>query len=285
MKEHIYLNGGIVSSAEARVSVFDHGYLYGYGVFETMRAYSGHIFRIDQHLERLHRGLSFLGIPEPKIALDLACHATLQANHLDNARLRMEVTAGAGEPSPDPLTCRHPTVVAFARPLDLAPESYESGFHVVLSSFTRNSTSLLTQVKSVCYSESILARQEAKKAGADEAILCNERGFLADGATTNIFLVKDGSITTPPTKSGALPGITRAVVLELANACGIQTSEVALTMDDLINADEAFLTNTVIELMPIRFFQGKVVGKESRGMVTRRLMTAYRNLVRKETTP
>jgi len=284
MKEYIYLNGSIVSRPGAHVSVFDHGYLYGYGLFETMRAYGGHIFRINQHLERLRLGLTLLSIPEPS-TLDLACQAALRANHLDNARLRIEVTAGVGEPSPDPSTCRHPTVVAFARPLEIRPEIYESGYHVVISSFKRNSTSPLSRLKSVCYSESVLARQEARKIGADEAILRNERGFLADGATSNLFLVKDGRLATPSGDSGGLPGITRSVVLELASSLDMQANEATLTVDDLFNADEAFLTNTVIELMPICIVQGKVLGRGKPGMVTRQLMTAYRGLVQKEVNP
>jgi len=224
MTEIIYLNSQLIPRSKARLSPFDHGFLYGYGLFETMRAYKGHIFRLDRHLARLRRSAESIGlthcilnIVEGKQSLETACMETLEANKLKNARLRLTVSAGEGDMTPDPSTCSGSTVLITARNLvTLPPEKYESGFKATLSFLRRNSQSLLSRLKSTCYIENILARMAARAAGCDEAILLNEQGHLAEGSTTNIFLASNGELITPSLESGVLPGITREAMLQIS---------------------------------------------------------------------
>ena len=294
MAEIIYLNGHLVPYSKARLSPFDHGFLYGYGLFETMRAYNGCIFRLDRHLTRLRRSAEILGLahnviasPSPegseraaKQSLETACLQTLNANKLKDARLRLTVTAGEGDMTPDPTTCSGLTVLVTAKNLIPLPlEKYELGFKAVLSSVHRNSQSPLSRLKSTCYLDNILARMEAKAAGADEAILLNERGYLGEGSTSNIFLVSKGELITPSLESGVLPGITREAVLEIAQALNIRTEEREVELRELMEADEAFITNSILELMPLTWFDGKPIGTGKRGQLTKKLMVAYRKLV------
>ena len=292
MAEIIYLNGQLIPRSEAKLSPFDHGFLYGYGLFETMRAYNGHIFRLDRHLARLRRSAQSLGLGDKLAASDLeaACLKTLKANKLKDARLRLTVSAGEGDMTPDPGTYSSPTVLVTAKNLvPLPPEKYESGFKAVLSSLHRNSQSPLARLKSTCYMDNILARMEAKAAGADEAILLNERGYLAEGSTSNIFLVEKSLslkgrgqvrvLITPSLESGVLPGITREAVLEIAQASNIKTVEREVALKELTEAAEAFVTNSVLELMPLTWFDSKPIGSGMAGQLTKDLLAAYRELV------
>ena len=287
MAEIIYLNGRLIPRSKARLSPFDHGFLYGYGLFETMRAYQGHIFRLDRHLTRLRHSAQSLGLThsilnvvEGKQSLEVACLATLEANKLKDARLRLTVSAGEGDLTPDPGTCSSPTVLITARNLvPLPPEKYESGFKAALSSLRRNSQSPLSRLKSTCYMENILARIAARAAGCDEAILLNEQGYLAEGSTTNIFLASNGKLTTPSLESGVLLGITREAVLEIARAANIKTLERQVELKELIEAEEAFITNSILELMPLTRFVGKPIGTGKPGQLTKELLAAYRKLV------
>jgi len=287
MAEIIYLNGRLIPRSKAKLSPFDHGFLYGYGLFETMRAYNGRIFRFDQHLARLRRSAQSLGlthsilnIAEGKQSLETACMATLEANKLESARLRLTVSAGEGDMMPDPGTCSSPTVLVTARNLiPLPPEKYESAFKAGLSSLHRNSQSPLSRLKSTCYMENILARMAARATGCDEVILLNEQGYLAEGSTTNIFLVSNGKLITPSLESGVLPGITREAVLEIARASNIKTQERQVELKELIEAEEAFITNSILELMPLTWFEGKPIGTGKPGQLTRKLIAAYRKLV------
>jgi branched-chain amino acid aminotransferase len=294
MAEIVYLNGNLVPRSKARVSPFDHGFLYGYGLFETMRAYDGCIFRLDRHLARLRRSAEILGLAHNVISsrspeasegaarqsLETACLQTLKANKLKDARLRLTITAGQGDMTPDPGTCSGLTVLVVAKNLvPLPPQKYELGFKALLSSLRRNSQSPLSRLKSTCYLDNILARMKAKAAGCDEAILLNEQGYLAEGSTTNIFLVSKGALITPSLESGVLAGITREAVLEIARALNIETEEREVELKDLIEADEAFLTNSVLEIMPLTWFDGKPIGSGIAGQLTRELMAAYRKLV------
>ena len=285
MAEIIYLNGRLIPRSQAKISPFDHGFLYGYGLFETMRAYNGHIFRLDRHLTRLHRSAQSLGLAD-KLAvfnLEAACTETLETNKLKEARLRLAVSAGEGDMIPDPSICSDPTVLITARNLVLLPpEKYESGFKAMLSSLCRNSRSPLSRLKSACYMENILARMAAKAAGCDEAILLNERGYLAEGSTSNIFLVSNGKLITPSLKSGILSGITREVVLEIARLSNIKTLERRVELKELIEAEEAFMTNSIMELMPLTWFEGKPIGSGRPGQLTKELLTAYRKTVDEE---
>jgi branched-chain amino acid aminotransferase len=287
MAEIIYLNGHFIPRSKAKLSPFDHGFLYGYGLFETMRAYHGHIFRLDRHLARLRRSAQSLGLmhsilttDEGKQTLKAACVATLAANKLKDARLRLTVSAGEGDMAPDPSTCSSPTVLITAQNLvPLPPEKYESGFKAMLSPLRRNSQSPLSRLKSTCYMENILARMAVRSAGCDEAILLDEQGYLAEGSTTNIFLVSKGVLITPSLEIGVLPGITREAVLEIARASNIQTLERQVELKELIEAEEAFVTNSILELMPLTWFEGKPIGTSEPGELTRKLITAYRKFV------
>ncbi|MBE0430724.1 MAG: aminotransferase class IV [Dehalococcoidia bacterium] len=290
MAEIIYLNGQLVPRAAARLSPFDHGFLYGYGLFETMRAYNGHIFRLDRHLARLRRSAGMLGLSHDVIAalsldkgdrsLGSACIATLEANKLRDSRLRLTVSAGEGDMTPDPGTCSQPTILVTARSLvALPPQKYESGFSAIPSSLRRNARSPLSRLKSTCYAENILARMEARAAGCDEAILLNEQGYLAEASMANIFLVRGGELITPSVESGILPGIAREAVLEMAQTLNIRTSERQVQPGELAEAEEAFLTNSILELMPLTRFEGKPVSTGRPGPLTQKLMAAYRRLV------
>lgn len=283
MEELVYLNGSLVPRSQARLSPFDYGFLYGYGLFETMRAYSGHIFRLEQHLARLSRSAELLGINLNPTGLSEAVYHTLQANGLGNARLRLSVSAGEGETIPDPSTCRSPTVLIIAQSYTpLPPETYEKGFKAILSQIRRNSQSPLSRIKSANYGDNLLARREAKAAGVEEAILLNERGFLAEGSVSNIFFVSEGGLLTPAEESGILPGITRGVVLELALSLGIKAVEREITLAELFKAEEAFLTNSILEIMPLTQMEERILGSGSAGEVTKRLRKAYSELVEKE---
>ena len=282
MAEIIYLNGQLIPRSKAKLSPFDHGFLYGYGLFETMRAYQGHIFRLEHHLARLHRSAQSLGLANrlATFSFEAACKKTLEANKLKDARLRLTVSAGEGDMTPDSSTCASPTVLITAQNVvPLPPEKYESGFKATLSSLRRNSLSPLSRLKSTCYTENILARMAAKAAKYDEAILLNEQGYLAGGSSTNIFLVNNGKLITPSLESGILPGITREAVLEIARSSNIRTQERQVELTELIEAEEAFVTNSILELMPLTWFEGKPIGRSKPGKLTKEMMADYRKLV------
>ena len=287
MLEIIYLNGRLVPRFEARLSPFDHGFLYGYGLFETMRAYSGRIFRLDAHLTRLRCSAESIGLThsmlttdEGKQSLKAACMATLEANELKDARIRLTVSAGEGDMMPGPSTCSSPTILILAGTLvPLPPERYETGFKAAISFLRRNSQSPLSRLKSTCYMESILARTTAKAAGYDEAIFLNEQGYLAEGSTTNVFLVSRGELITPCFESGVLPGITRDAVLEIARTAHIKATERWVQLNELVEAEEAFLTNSILELMPLVSVEGRSIGTGKPGNLTGDLLFAYRKLV------
>ncbi|MEE8471400.1 MAG: aminotransferase class IV [Dehalococcoidia bacterium] len=290
MDQIVYLNGALLPRDQARISPFDHGFLYGYGLFETMRAYSGHVFRLRKHLDRLARSAQLLDLATGTFDLEKACYDTLRANNLDEARIRLTVSIGEGESPPDPQPHPGPTVLIVAtRYTPLSDETYRSGFKAVVSSIRLNSQSPLSHMKSANYLNNLLARKEARATGADEALLLNERGLLCEGSTSNIFLVSKGNLVTPNEESGLLPGITREAVLELASHLGISVTQREVQPQELLQAQEAFLTNSLLGLMPLGDVDGKPLGeetgKEKMGKVTERLMTAYAELVARETKP
>jgi branched-chain amino acid aminotransferase len=286
MEEIIYLNGALIPGSQAKLSPFNFGFLYGYGLFETMRSYGGSIFRLDRHLARLHHAAETLGIARELATFDLekACHDVLKANNLAEARIRLTVTAGEGDIIPNPDSCSGITVFVVARKLvPPPPESYQRGYKAIMSSYRRNSQSPLSRLKSTSYVENVLARQEARAAGVDEAVLLNEKGFVAEGGTTNIFLLSCQMLITPSIESGALPGITREAVLELAKSMGIMTVVKQVELGELLTAGEAFLTNSVLEIMPLTRLDNKPIGSGKPGPVTQQLVSSYRELVAKET--
>jgi len=280
MSEIVYLNGTLIPRSQAGISILDYGFLYGFGLFETMRAYEGQVFRLDSHLNRLARSAKILGLPIGVTDLEDAVMATIQANQLGDARIRITVSIGEGSMVPDPSTCKQPTVLILAG--DYHPyleQIYQKGFRAVVSSIRRNSGSPLSRLKSANYLENILAKQEARAAGVDEALCLNEKGLLAEASMSNIFLVDDGVLRTPGEESGILPGVTRGVVLELASRLGISTLEHDVRLDEIAEAQEAFLTNSLIEIMPLTEIAGRHVGSGRPGPVTRRLMADYKKLV------
>ena len=281
MEEIVYLNGSLVPLSQARLSPLDHGFLYGYGLFETMRAYSGHIFRLEAHLARLRRAAGALGMNLDSLPdLGKALHDTLDANHLTDARIRLTLSGGQGEPIPDITTCPEPTVLITARDYTPHPDSvYREGFRVIVSSIRRNTRSPVSGLKSLSYLDNLLARREAKSAGAHEAIMLNEQGFVAEGSTSNIFLVSGNTLFTPGEDSGILPGVTRGVVLELARSARIEAIEKKVALEELAAADEAFCTNSLIEIMPITRIDERAIGPGLPGAVTQTLIAAYRRLV------
>ena len=281
MSEIVYLNGSLIPRSEASISALDYGFLYGYGLFETMRAYEGQVFRLDKHITRLTRSAEVLGLPMGELNLKEAVMDTIQANQLGDARIRITISIGEGGMVPDPRLCNKPTVLIVAANYQPYPEEvYEKGFRAIFSSIRRNSGSPLSRLKSANYLENLLARQEARAAGVNEAICLNEKGLVAEASMSNIFIVTNGILKTPGQESGILPGITRETILELASPLGINTVEDDVRLDQLYHAEEAFLTNSLMEVMPLIEVEGKFVGYGSPGPVTKRLTAAYRKLVK-----
>lgn len=281
MGEIVYLNGAMVPRHEARISPFDRGFLYGYGLFETMRAYEGRVFRLERHLARLRRSAERLLFASEVDVYDLeqAIYRTLEANELADARIRLTVSAGPGERALAPAAEGLITVLVSAEKLVLPSQAYEKGVRAAIATPRRNSLSPLSRIKSTNYLDSLVAHSQALASGADEAILLDERGFIAEGSMSNIFFVSNGLLLTPSEESGILPGITREAVLELARDLGVEVVVGDIPLVDLTRADEAFLTSSVREVMPIASVDGEPVAHGEPGPMTKRLMAAYRQLV------
>jgi len=268
---------------EARISPTDYGFLYGFGLFETLRAYDGKVFRLDRHLNRLARSTETLGLPATTLDIGKAVTDTLLANKLRNARIRVTVSAGEGAAVPDPATCTNPTVIITSRQFEPYPEqTYEKGFKAVISSIRRNSQSPLSSLKSTNYLENIMAKRETRTAGADEALFLNERDIVAEASMSNVFIVSGGILKTPRVENGILPGITREIVMDLAPKLGIETATEDIWLDDVFEAQEAFLTNSLMAVMPLVKVAGKRIGSGKPGLVTGKIREAYRKLVKSE---
>jgi len=279
----VYLNGRLVQRNKATISALDYGFLYGFGLFETMRAYAGKIFRLDNHLSRLEDSAELLGLSIEGMELKDAVMAIIKANNLDSARVRITISPGEGAINADPGTCKKNTVLVVAEKyIPCTQQVYREGFRAVTSSFRRNSLSLLAGLKSTSYLMSVMARQEAKKVGADEAICLNEKGLLAEASMSNIFAVTDGRLRTPSLESGILPGITRQMVLELASKIDICSFEEDIEPDELYKAQEAFLTSSLLEVMPLTGIDDKCINDGRVGSITKKLMLAYKQLVSTE---
>lgn len=282
----VFINNRLVPLSRARVSVFDRGFLYGDGVYETLRAYNGVIFRADQHLERLRQSARAirLALPYPRGELRSILNRTLRANGIRNGLLRLTVSRGAGPWGVDPPPGSRPTVVVMARPF-VKPSRlrYARGIRVRIVSVERSgSRSLDPRIKSTNFLNNMLARMEATRAGADEGLMLNADGRLTEGTVSNLFLVRKKRLFTPSLDCGLLDGVTRRVVMELAGSMGISLKETALTPDDLLRADECFLTNTSMEIMPVTRIGNSRLGSGRPGEMTLRLAAALRALVKKE---
>lgn len=284
MARTIFMNDRLVPEEEARVSVFDHGLLYGDGVFEGLRSYSGHVFRLDAHLDRLWDSARAicLEIPLPKEAMAQAVIDTLAANSLTDGYIRLIVTRGGGTLGLDPNRCSNPQVIIIADTISLYPrELYEQGLRIVTAATQRiQSAALSPRIKSLNYLNNIMAKLEGLQAGCVEALMLNHKGEVAECTGDNIFVVRSGRLLTPPPDAGILEGITRNAVMELADADGIDCREATLTRHDLYTADECFLTGTAAEVIPVVEIDGRTIGHGSPGPITRRLTDAFHALVR-----
>ena len=283
MGEMVYLNGRLIQRKRATISVLDYGFMYGFGLFETMRAYKGKVFRLDEHLNRLATSARVLDLNIDKIELKDAAMDVIKVNKLGDARVRINVSSGEGSINADTRTCRKSTVFVVAEKyIPYTEQVYRDGFRAIISSYRRNSRSLLSRLKSTSYLMSVMAKQEARMAGADEAICLNEKGLLAEASMSNVFMVVDGVLKTPGLDSGILLGITRKVVLELASQIDIERFEGDLEPDNLYKAQEAFLTNSLLEIMPLTMVANKYIGKGRVGDITKKLAMAYKQLASSE---
>jgi len=277
---HVYIDGKFYPKSEAKISVYDHGLLYGDGVFEGIRAYNGIVFHLKEHIDRLYRSAHpiFLEIPLTKAELTEALLETLRKNNLKDAYIRLVVTRGVGDLGLDPRRCPKPTVIIITEPTLVlhSPEKLEKGISTVITWVRRNSVDAAThELKSLNYLNSILGKIEANNSGVDEAICLDKAGFVCEGVGENIFIVRDGKLLTPPLSSGALDGITRAFVINLAEKMGIEVIERNITPNELFTADEAFFTGTAAEVAPIHDVNGRVIGAGKQGPVTKRIMQKF----------
>ncbi len=288
MSRKIWLDGNIVDEAEAKISVFDHGLLYGDGIFEGIRFYAGRVFRLEEHIERLYLSAKALLLKMPW-TLQEVCDATLEtirANGLQDGYIRLVVTRGVGDLGLNPYLCPKPSMFIIASGITLYPkEFYENGLEVVTCS-TRRPTpaSLSPQVKSLNYLNNVMAKVEALKAGAKEGLMLNEQGYVAECTGDNVFVVKKGVVLTPPVSDGSLDGITRQVIFDLCDELDIVIREVSLTRYDVYTADESFLTGTAAETIPMVKLDDREIGDGKPGPLSLRLITAYGQKVRSEGT-
>jgi len=284
-----YIDGEFVPLAEAKVSVFDHGLLYGDGVFEGIRGYNGRIFRLDKHLERLYASAAGieLTIPMSIEEMEAAVLRTVAANGLRDAYIRLVVTRGVGDLGLDPRKCPRPTVIIIADRIQLyPPEVYQRGLEVITCKTLRTpATSLSPSVKSLNYLNNILGKTEVTRAGADEGIMLNHEGYVAECTGDNIFLVQGGQLITPPPEAGILIGVTREAVIEVARDAGYVVREELFKVSEVRAADECFLTGTAAEIAPVRSVDGRLIGTGEPGAVTNQLHDAFQELTAREGTP
>jgi branched-chain amino acid aminotransferase len=280
----VYIDGKFYPKSEAKISVYDHGFLYGDGVFEGIRAYEGVVFKLKEHIDRLYSSAHtiMLEIPLTKEEMIRAVLETLKKNNLKDAYIRLVVSRGVGDLGLDPRKCSKPTIVIITDVIKLhGGESKEKGITAMISWVKRDPVDATThEVKSLNYLNSILAKIEANIAGVDEAICLDKNGFVCEGVAENIFIVKNRVIVTPPTCTGALPGVTRNVVIQLARKLGYQVEERNITPNELFNADEVFFTGTAAEIVPVREINKRTIKDGKPGPVTKQLMQEFSKLVR-----
>ena len=280
----IYIDGKYYDKNSAKISVFDHGLLYGDGVFEGIRAYHGRVFKLKEHIERLYCSAKaiLLEIPISRAAMTRAVVETCRKNKLRDCYIRLVVTRGVGSLGLNPNRCERPSIIIIAGTIQLYPPSlYKKGMEIVTVATTRNLHNAVNPaIKSLNYLNNILAKIEANNAGVEEAIMLNADGYVAECTGDNIFIVKGDRLMTPPLSAGALYGITRGAVMEIAEARGLKVSEPNLTRYDLFIADECFLTGTGAELIPVTKIDGRVIGKGKPGPVTKQLVDEYHALTK-----
>jgi branched-chain amino acid aminotransferase len=287
----VWINGAIVEGADARISVLDHGLLYGDGIFEGMRVYAGKVFRLSDHLRRFENGARAIGLELPgdadfigKVVLE-----TARAFGQREAYIRLIATRGRGALGVDPTTCHDPQLICIVTSISLYPEEkLARGIDLVTASLRRPCADAVDPaIKSLNYLNSVLAKREARLRGADEALILNRAGMVAEASVANVFVVQDGSLATPPVTDGALPGITRASVLEIAGDLGLPASERTLGRFDLLSADEVFLTGSGARIVPVATLDAVPIGPggAGRGPVTSRIMDAFTDFTAERGTP
>ncbi|MDX2187369.1 MAG: branched-chain-amino-acid transaminase [Opitutaceae bacterium] len=284
----IYLDGKFVDQAEAKISVFDHGLLYGDGIFEGIRLYSGNIFRLDEHLERLEYSAKaiLLKMPWSRDEIAEATCESCRQNGLKDGYIRLVVTRGVGDLGLSPWLCPRPSIFIIADKIALYPkEYYEKGLEIVTVPTRRmNPAALSPSVKSLNYLNNILAKIEAKQFGALEAIMLNDQGYVAECTGDNVFIVHKGEILTPAATQGALKGITRGVIFDIAREIGVPIREADLTRYDVWNADECFLTGTGAEVIPVVKLDAREIGNAKPGPIFGRVLESFRRRVLTEGT-
>ncbi len=280
----IFIDGKFCSERDAKISVFDHGLLYGDGVFEGIRAYNGRVFKLKEHIDRLFYSAKaiLLEIPMSPGKISEAVLASCRANKLRDGYIRLVVTRGVGNLGLNPRSCKKPTVFCIADKIQVyPPELYSRGMEIVTVPTARNLHSALNPaIKSLNYLNNILAKIEANNAGVEEAVMLNAEGFVAECTADNLFIMKNGELFTPPLSAGALYGITRQTVIELAQEAGMKVSEPNLTRYDLFCADECFLCGTGAEIMPVIKIDGRIIGTGKPGQITRKLVEDYHALTK-----
>jgi branched-chain amino acid aminotransferase len=286
MALQVWIDGKLVNKEDAKISVYDHGLLYGDGVFEGIRVYAGRIFRAKQHLRRLYESAQAirLTVPLSQDEFLAAIEQTVKVNNFNECYVRALVTRGAGTLGIDPNRCPKPCAIVIADSIQMYPkELYEKGIAVITASVVRNHPMALSpRIKSLNYLNNILARIEANDAGVSEAIMLNHLGNVAECTSDNIFIVRDGLVITPTTADGILEGVTRQVIIDLCKRDGIPCQEKAIQRHDLYVADECFLTGTGAEVVPVTKIDGRAIGAGSPGPLTRRLIQAFHSYVRGE---
>lgn len=284
----IYIDGKFYTQADAKISVFDHGLLYGDGIFEGIRFYNGRVFRLEEHLDRLWDSARSicLEIPMSKREMTEALLETIRQNDLRDGYIRQIVTRGVGNLGLNPAQCERPSVIIIATTIVLYPESlYQKGLTVVTVPTRRtNPGALNPAVKSLNYLNNVMARIEANLAGADEALMLNDQGNVAECTADNVFVIKRGQVFTPPITAGALRGITRSVVFEIAAELGIKITETDITRHDVFIADECFLTGTAAEVIPVIKADGRPIGTGKPGPISARMIARFRELTRESGT-
>ena len=280
----VYINGKFYSEKNSKISVFDHGLLYGDGVFEGIRAYHGRVFKLKEHIDRLFYSAKaiLLNIPMSKQQLMDATIETCRKNNLNDGYVRLVVTRGAGTLGLNPNRCSNPQVIIIADTIQLYPASlYKKGMEIVTVATTRNHHNAVNPaIKSLNYLNNILAKIEANTAGYEEAIMLNSEGYVAECTGDNLFIIKDNQMFTPSLSSGALHGITRQTSIDLVGELGVPTSEPNLTRYDLYNADECFLTGTGAEIVPVVKIDERKIGNGKPGKITKKLVKAYQELTK-----
>jgi branched-chain amino acid aminotransferase len=285
----IYIDGKFYPEASARVSVLDHGLLYGDGIFEGIRFYNGRVFRLEEHLDRLWDSARSicLEIPMTMGEMTEAVLETIRQNHLRDGYIRLLVTRGVGNLGLNPVQCKHPSVIIIAATIALYHENiYRKGLTIVTCATRRTSPAALNPaVKSLNYLNNVMARIEANLAGADEALMLNDAGLVAECTADNVFIIKRGQIFTPPITAGALRGITRSIVFEIAAELGIKIMEADITRHDVFIADECFLTGTAAEIVPVAKADGRLIGNGKPGPITVRTIARFHAMTHETGTP